>query len=215
MDRIHALAAKPGGGEQIESEAKDMAVREAAALDRAAQSQAREVERVLGKAGDIPEAAHALAAVRDARAKLSGETSGVTGAGDAATALQHARAALSAYADVAAAYATAQAQYLPAGRKQFTAVAQRLRTTADSVVTMANGSKPGLFASAARKKAYQTLKDNADQAKARQAQIETLTTTVSTAVDAKRVDAAIKEATSLGQTLDALYASSSEAAQVK
>jgi hypothetical protein len=82
-------------------------------------------------------------------------------------------------------------------------------------VSLASGSKPGLFASGARKKAYQALKDNADQAKARQAQIEELSTTVSTAVDPKRIDAAMKEAATLGQSLDALYAASNEAAQVK
>jgi hypothetical protein len=208
--KIAAAAAQPG---QADSEAKGMAAHEAAALGRAVQSQAREVERILGNAGDNSDAGRALASAREARAKLGVETAGVPKASDGVGALQGARRALAAYRDFAAAYASAQAQYLPAERSQFAAVAERLRAAETSVVTLAAGPKPGLFASSARKRAYQTLKDNADQARAKQAQIEALSATVATATDYKRIDAAQKDAAGLGQALDALYASSSEAAQ--
>jgi tRNA A-37 threonylcarbamoyl transferase component Bud32 len=209
--KIAASTGQPGG--QADSEAKGMAAHEAAALDRAVQSQAREVERVLGKTADNPDAVRALAAVRDARAKLAAEAAGAPKAADGAAALQGARRTLAAYPDFAGAYAAAQAQYLPVERSQFTALVARLRTTEDSVTALGAGPKPGLFASAAHKRAYQTLKANADQARARQAQIETLSSTVAAATDVRAIDGATKEAQGVGQALDALYASSSEAAQ--
>lgn len=208
--QISAASAQPG---QAGSQAKGMAAHEAATLDHAAQSQAREAERVLGKASGVPDAVRALAAVRDARAKLTAETSGVPNAADGVAALQGARRALAAYHDFAGAYAAAQMQYLPAERSQFAAVAERLRATEAQIATLGAGPKPGLFASSARKQAYKTLKDNADQAKAKQVQIETLSTAVATATDYRRIDAARKEAAALGQSLEALYASSNEAAQ--
>ena len=210
-DAVDKVMAQPA---DADTEAKAMAAHEATALERATRSQTLEVERILGKSADVPDAARAaLAAVRDARTKLTAETAGVAKAADGVAALQGARRALIAYRDFATAYTTAQTQYLPVERAQFAAVTARLKATEDQVVALAAGPKPGLFSSSARKKAYQTLKDNADQAKAKQPQIEALSATVAAATDAKRIDAAMKDAETLGQALDTLYASSSAAAQ--
>ena len=88
--------------QQLNGEAKSMAAREAAALERAAQSQAREVERTLGKSvKTLPsDAGRALAALRKSRADLSAAAAQVSKAADGAAALTGATAVLDAYGRV-------------------------------------------------------------------------------------------------------------------
>ena len=88
------------------------------------------------------------------------------------------------------------------------------RAVANAVVADGAKPKPWLFASVARKQAYQTIQSNASQAKAMLARLDDLSRSA-LSDDPKNLDAAISQAGSIKQTLNGLYASSNAALATK
>ena len=86
---------------------------------------------------------------------------------------------------------------------------------AGTVVSLAGASKPWLFASQARKQAYQLLQANATRARADGARLDQLAQTATATTDLKRLDAALSQASSVKQDLNGLYAASYAAAHTK
>jgi non-specific serine/threonine protein kinase len=213
VDRITALATGPVA--PVEAEARKMAGAEATALDRAAQRQVREIDRVLGKpdGAQSADAAQALADAHKAKSKLDGLALETTKATDATAALTAARGALVAEADFAKTYTAAKSQFLPARRAEFVAQAAQIQAISTKIADYAKQAKPGLFASGARKQAYQTLKTNDGRADAQRTRLEQLTKTVTDATDEAAVEQAMQEAAGIEQALNAIYESSAAAAQ--
>jgi len=102
--------------------------------------------------------------------------------------------------------------YLPAKQKEVAALLVSVQTLSGQVIALANVPKPWLFASQARKRAYQLRQDNAAQAKALATQMNDLSATVSTAKDFKQLAAAMTQAAQAKKSLDDFYAASSNAA---
>ena len=191
-----------------------MARDEAAALGREAEEQAREVERTLGHGGSA-DAASAAAAVRQAKAGLDTADAAVGQAGGGAASLEAAKRALDAYASFAGAYDGASRLFAPIKQREFAALAASARPIAGTVVSLAGASKPWLFASQARKQAYQLLQANATRARADGARLDQLAQTATATTDLKRLDAALSQASSVKQDLNGLYAASYAAAHTK
>ena len=212
--KINALAAQgPAQAARATEVAKAMASAEAAALDRSARGEAREVDRVLASSkGGSAEASRALSAVRRAKTKLGASVAAASRAADGPAALQAAREALGAYAEFNSAYTDAKGYFVPARRAEFTALKGQIEGLADRVSAFADKKRPSLFAAGSRKEAYQKLKDNDVQAKAQRAQLAQLSKAVADATDVAAVDDALRQATTIRQTLSALYDSSNAAA---
>jgi hypothetical protein len=120
---------------------------------------------------------------------------------------------VAAYGDFASAYSDAKRQYVPVRRAAFAAQAAEIDGMADRIAAFAQVGRPGIFSSKSRKQAYDTLKENDARAKTEHAQLAQLSKTVSEASDVEAVDAALKQAAGIKQTMSGLYASSSAAAQ--
>lgn len=212
--KINALTAQgPAQAARATEVAKAMASAEAAALDRSARGEAREVDRVLASSkGGSAEASRALSAVRRAKTKLGASVAAASRAADGPAALQAARDALGAYSEFNSAYTDAKGYFVPARRAEFTALKGQIEGLADRVSAFADKKRPSLFAAGSRKAAYQKLKDNDVQAKAQRAQLAQLSKTVADATDVAAVDDALRQATAIRQTLGALYDSSNAAA---
>ncbi|HEY3814457.1 MAG TPA: serine/threonine-protein kinase [Caulobacteraceae bacterium] len=194
---------------QIDAAAIDMARGEVTALDRSAQSQSRDLEKALsGQSGG------ALGVLREAKARIAQTATEVANAKDPTAALDSARGALVAYGDFAKAAASASTALAPLKRAKLQQAITDARSVGNAVVADASKPKPWLFASAARKQAYQTLQDNAARAKAQLSRLDDLSRSAASA-DSKALDAAISQAAGIKQTLSGLSASSNAALATK
>ena len=194
---------------QLDKAATDKARGEANALDHAAQSQSRELEKSLaGQSGG------ALGTLREAKTRLGQTVADVTGAATPAAALDAARGVLVAYGDFTRAFASASTALVPLKRTKLQAAVAEARSIANAVVADGAKPKPWLFASGARKQAYQTLQANATQAKAELSRLDDLSRSASSS-DPKNLDAAIAQAAGIKATLNGLYAASNAALATK
>jgi non-specific serine/threonine protein kinase len=212
---VQAQAAAPAARAelvaQVDAAATDMARAEASALDRSAQSQAREVDRILGKGGRSSDGA--LLAVHKARTNLAAAASDASTANDPAAALGAARRALIANADFAVAYAAAARDFAPALQAEFAAIASAARADGAAVAKLAARPKPWLFAAQSRKQAYQKLQSDAGQAKAALAALDSLTNHAAASSGVKRLQADVARARSVRASLASLSAEASAVGQ--
>jgi hypothetical protein len=197
---------------QIDAAASDMARAETKALERAGQSASREIDE-LAK-GSTPDGAKAVSAVRQARDALTA-ANGQAAKDEGAAAIGDARKALTAYGDLTKAAASAAPLLIPAKRAKVAQAVAEAKSVADAIARQAGGAKPWLFASQARKQAYQTLQSAAASAKSEAQQLDDIARRAASASDPKALDSALGQAQAAKRSLNALYASSSAAAQVK
>ncbi|HLK25081.1 MAG TPA: protein kinase [Caulobacteraceae bacterium] len=217
--KITTLASQIGAGpasgapplvQQLNGAAVSMARSEVAALNRSAQAQAREVSATLSGSSA---GADAVASVEQAKQSLAAAGAGAGQASDPVAAISAARRALPAYAAFAAAYARATPFYAVARRSAVTAVISDAQRYEAQIVSYASGPRPGLFASQGRRQAYQQLQDDAEKAKALEAQLDRIAQTANAATDVASVNAALAEATSVKASLGSLYASAAAVVQ--
>jgi serine/threonine protein kinase len=199
---------------QIQAAAVGMAGGEAHALDRSADVQIRELEGALAGGPPSGEAARSLAALREARSHLGAATSKTLKAQDGATSLAEARSALSSYGGLVRAMTSAAPLIIPAKRAKVQAAVSEARALANPILANAAKPKPWVFASQARKQAYQALQDDAAQARAELASLDAISLRASSA-DPKTLDQALAQAAASKRSLSALYASSADSAAVK
>ncbi len=204
--KLAGLAADPAA---LNTQAIAMAKGEASTLSRAADSQAREVDRTLGRSG---EGAAAAAKVRSARSTLTSAAQAVSQAPDGAQALTAARQVVAAFPAFSAAYADAARAFVPAKRAEAATLASSARATASQVISIAAAPKPWLFASGARKQAYQRLQDNAARAKSQMATIDGLARTASASNDVHSLDGTLSQLSAVKRDLAGLVDSSRAAA---
>jgi hypothetical protein len=199
---------------QMNSLATAMSQDEATALDKAAGLMWRDMEKPPGKTV-AADAAAATAAATQAKAKLDAAIASAQQARDGAGSLKGAQQALTAYGAFASAYGAAVPFYISARRSDFTTLSAAAHTIADKLETLGRVSKPSwLFASRARKDAYQTLVDNATQAQSQIAQVDALEQRVNAANDLRKVSAALARASTIKARLNGLLTTSNAAYNV-
>ncbi|HWE47072.1 MAG TPA: serine/threonine-protein kinase [Caulobacteraceae bacterium] len=215
---IRALAGQISGADaakradldtQIVKAATDMAKGEATALDRSAASQSRDIEKSLAGQGGA-----ALSTLRAAKTRLGQTVADVSNASDPTGALGATRGALVAYGDFSKAATAAGTALAPIKRSKLQAAVSDARAIGNAVIADAGKPKPWLFASGARKQAYQILQDNAAKAKVQLARLDDLSRSA-TSADAKSLDASIAQAGGIKSSLNGLYAASSAALAAK
>ncbi len=217
-DQIRALGAKPGNAEkekpmvdQLNAGAHDMATREGEALTHAIKRHWKDVEEP-GNAGLTGEAATAIAAVRSAKEKLEQSVTAAGNAATAADAVDATRDAVIAYGDFETNYAKVGQYLIPAKKNAFATLDTTARSLSERVVALAGSTqKPWLFASRARKDAYQLLQDNAARAREDAATLDSLSRSAASS-DIKQIEASIAQATTIKQSLNRLLVSSNSAA---
>jgi hypothetical protein len=160
----------------------------------------------------LPDAAKAVAVLQQTKTNLDGALATDPTPLDAANIIDALQQSLVDFGLLQDAYGTAASFYVPAKQKEIAALLVSLQTLSGQVVALANVSKPWLFASQARKRAYQLRQDNAVQAKALATQLNDLTATIAKAKDLKQLTAAMAQAAQAKKSLDDLYAASSNAA---
>jgi non-specific serine/threonine protein kinase len=190
--------------------AAEAAHSEADALARGAAPQWKDVQDLNDLSGTTPSAT-AVNAAREAKKKLDLALIAVSAAKDAAASASAATAALGAYASFTGAYGVAVAAYISDKKLQFATQDASLRQLAQRVVTLAGASKPWIFASRARKDAYQKLQDNAAQASQQVNRLDELSRGMSAASGISEVHAGVLQTSDVENTLSGLLASSSTA----
>ncbi|HWU25578.1 MAG TPA: serine/threonine-protein kinase [Rhizomicrobium sp.] len=218
-DKIIALSAKPGATarakpliDQLNVSVHDMAADEGEALARSIKRQWKDFQDpdAVGTSGD---AAAAVAAVRAAKDKLDGAVSAAANATTAAAAVEAVRDAVIAYDDFETRYGTATQYLIPAKKNAFVALDTASRALSEKIVTLAAGAqKPWLFASRARKDAYQQLQDDAAKAKEQIVTLDGLSRTTAASSNIKQIETNLGEASTIKQSLNRLLTSSNAAA---
>ncbi len=205
-----AAPGAPPAATQFNSVADAMARNEAARINASIQSQAREVDATIGGSS---EGAGAVAAVHQAKSAI-GSAAAAAGSADPVTAINGARRAIAAYPAFQSAYTAAQRYYAPAKRTQFNGVAASARSVASQIAgVVSSAPRPGLFATAGRKQAFQQMQDNATKAKSYLAQIEQLAASENSETDPNRLSANLAQANNIRESLSGLYASTNALAQ--
>lgn len=200
---------------QVDDAATKMAKDEARALAASAQAQARDAQRILGKAAKGSDAGRALQTLLQAKGKVQAATDEVAQAGDPAGALSAAAGAMPAAQQFADAYKDASSAFVPAEQAELTGLVNDTRAMFGAIQSYAARPKPWFLAPQRQKAAYQTLQDTAAQAKTQAATLGRLAQAALGASDLKSVQAAIVHATAIKKQMTALYASASAAAAVK
>jgi class 3 adenylate cyclase len=195
---------------QANSLATDMAGNEVKALQHSSNAMWRDIEKPLGKSAGAA-AATASAAAADAKTKLDAAIDSTQQAKDGAGALDGTRQALKAYDAFDTAYEAATPFYVSAKRSDFASLAATAHTISDKVVAYGKVTKPWLFASHARKDAYQTLTDNATAAQSEIAVLDELQGRASSASDLKKISVAMSKAASIKTRLNSLLSTSTSA----
>jgi non-specific serine/threonine protein kinase len=218
--QIQGLASTPNSAAKVEplagqltGAAVDMAKGEAAALSRASTGQLYELQHNLsGDAAAAAGATSVLAAARQAKGGLDAAIAAVSQASGAVSSMDAARQSLAAYGPFAAALGAANRVYLSARQqKEFDALEASARPISAEVIALAETSKPWLFASKARKDAYQLLQSNATRARADATQLDQLSAS-GRSTDLDSLNSAVARVTEIKSDLAALYASSYAAA---
>ena len=198
---------------QLNETAAEMSRSEVTVLDRAAKAQWKDVEQPLSQPVSAGASA-AVAKVREAKTGLDASIAAVSQKNDAAGSIEGIRNALTAYGTFATAYAAVVPFYIPEKQKEFAAMEASARLASGKVVAFASASKPWLFASQARKDAYKLLQDNAAQATAQTAQLNTLSQSAASSASMKQLNAALTQGSKIAQSLNDLYAKSSAASAI-
>jgi len=123
------------------------------------------------------------------------------------------RDAVIAYDDFETRYGTATQYLIPAKKNAFVALDTASRALSEKIVTLAAGAqKPWLFASRARKDAYQQLQDDAAKAKEQIVTLDGLSRTTAASSNIKQIETNLGEASTIKQSLNRLLTSSNAAA---
>jgi hypothetical protein len=215
--QLHGLGKKPGDATkasslvaQMSSLAVEMSHNEATALERAVTQSWRGMEKPLGKSIDS-NAASAIEAARQAKTNIDNAIATAQNAQDGSAALKAAGQALADFSAFTAAYDAAVPSYIAIRRNDFAVLATAAHDISEKVVALSGGKKPWLFASHARKDAYQTLSDNAAEARSQVAQLDALNPREGGAISIAKMDVAVSRAAAIKASLNRLLKSSNAA----
>lgn len=190
--------------------AAEAARNEADSLARTAARQAKEIQD-LNDVTVNSAAAGAINSARDAKKKLDAAIGAVPASKDALAAMNAAKAAIGAYIIFLGAYDSAVITYISDKKQQLASQDLRLREMVQKVVALSGAEKPWILASRERKDAYQTLQDDAAQAKAQVARLDELSRAVGSASAISEVHSASVQVSELEGSLSGLLASSNAA----
>ena len=194
---------------QFNSVADAMARNEAARINASIQSPAREVDATIGGSS---EGAGAVAAVHQPSPRLvPRRPRPLRRPGDRD---QRGAARDRGLPGVPSAYSAAQRYYAPANGRSSTAWPHRPAPwPARSPASSTSAPRPGLFATAGRKQAFQQMQDNATKAKSYVAQLDQLAASENSETDPSRLSANLAQANNIRELLSGLYASTNALAQ--
>jgi class 3 adenylate cyclase len=198
---------------QMNSLASDMGQNEVTALAHSGNAMAHDIASSPGKSAGAGAAA-AISAAKDAKSKFDDAVTAAQQAKDGPTSLKGASDALAAYSAFAAAYATAAPFYVTARRADIETASTAAHNIADQVAAMAKVTKPWLFASHARKDAYDTLTANATSAQGEVASLMEVERKAASASDLKKLSGDLARISTIKARLNSLLASSSSASAV-
>lgn len=215
--QLHGFGKKPGDSAkvasllaQMKSLALDMAHNEATSLQHAGAQLGEEIEKTPGKSM-AADASAAIAKAQQAKTGFDDAIAAAQQAPDGNVALKAAAQALTAYEALAQACEAATPFYISARRGEFAEMAAAARSMSDRVVTLGGVSKPWLFATQARKNAYQTLSANATEAQSEAAQLDELGRRVDSATSLRKIAADLSRAAVIKAKLNRLLANSNAA----
>ena len=234
-----ALATQPQSGpavQQHQDQMKSITIAASAdfvgAMARDAETKSRQMGTSVptGDAGDSPAAAKAAADIRaaagvmsQARGRIASAAAAARGAPGANEAIAAAQQGISAYSQFSSAYGKAyraslamraesqESNALPRKREEFMAVDASARAIYQRVVNLAQGGKPGLFASSGKRDAYRIRQDNAAKAKTYLGQLDQLVRSMQAATSVGGIDSLMGQLKGVKSSLASLEASSAAA----
>lgn len=215
--QLHKLGTKPGEAakaaplnSQMKTIAGEMSRGEAAALGNAGDLLWQDMQKPPGET-IAPDAAKAIAAVQQAKAKLDDAVAAAQNARDEAVSLNATMQALAGYDALAAAYDGAAPVYVTARRSELATLATAAQGISDRLASLGGVNKPWLFASHARKDAYDVLANNAGEARSQVAELDALESRAGNTNDLRKISAAVNQGLTIKSRLNRMLARSNAA----